>query len=447
MEFMEVYRSSFPSYEGAVVVEDNETSEEKARGYFEAVQAPDGQITIGCFFPHVAWPDAEEDICKHNLRYYTRDGGWSLQTEGCIHVLSRRYHANHEKGMYEIVIRASNLRAKKQSRRENPDYDCLRFAIASLVLGRSDTHIPQSITFSFQDSSLTIKPVEDYQCRIAHLQSVGGVEHTADIIIRKKGRDPQGLPARKSLDEAASLMEDLIPVLRLWSGNKLNWLYGKGYDYGGCLSETLHQSPVVGGYSEVTFRYGWSTHPVNLCELAASDFPKQVRVLSDQDIREHVDGFVEACQARQFRENQGIAAATLLDALVAQHAETRGKDTIMSKSAFKKHVQPALRKAIDDISVPSVSDHVKCQLKSFVLGGYRSNMRNRVELLSEELSVCMSDDLRSRVIKVRNELVHEGRFPDNERSEADRNLLLWMNFVVLCRLVGYEGELPPPPSN
>ncbi len=91
MRFMQVYRSSFPSYEGAVVVEDSETSQEKARGYFEAVQAPDGQITIGCFFPGSRWIDAEEDIRNHNLRYYTRDDDWSLRTEGGIRILSDRW--------------------------------------------------------------------------------------------------------------------------------------------------------------------------------------------------------------------------------------------------------------------------------------------------------------------------------------------------------------------
>ena len=67
MKFMQAYRSSFPSYEGAVVVEDKDTSQEKARGYFEAVQAPDGEITIGCFFPGGAWECAENDIRNHNL--------------------------------------------------------------------------------------------------------------------------------------------------------------------------------------------------------------------------------------------------------------------------------------------------------------------------------------------------------------------------------------------
>ena len=408
MKFMQVYRSSFPSYEGAVVVEDSEASQEKVSGYFEALQAPDGQITIGCFFPGGKWLDAEEDIGNHNLRYYTRDGGWSLQTEGGVRVLSDRCHANHGKAMYEVILSVSRLRAEKQSYRGKLDYESLRFALANLVLGQSDSHIPQSVTFDFRNSSLTIKPVEDYLDRVRRLRTVRGVEHTADVIIRRKGVDSQGFPTRTSLDEAVKLMEDLIPVLRLWSGNKLNWLYGEGYNYDSHPSEVLHQSPVVSGYSEVTFYYGWSTHipgypSVTLSELAASDFPKQARVLNGENIREHIDGFVDACRTSQFRQTKAIIAATLLDALAKQYANVQGK-------------------------------------------GKTKTMRNRVDLLSDELALCMNSKLRCKVVKVRNSLVHEGCFPDNARSLEDCNLLLWMNFTALCQLVGYQGELPPPPT-
>lgn len=434
MKFMQAYRSSFPSYEGAVVVEDRENSQEKARGYFEAVQAPDGQITIGCFFPGGRWIDAEEDIRNHNLRYYTRDDGWSLQTKGDVRVLLERCYDNNGKDMYEAVINVSSLRAEKRSCVAQLYYDSIRFAIANLVLDQSDSQMPHPISFNFQNISLKINPVEDYLGRVKRLRAVRRVEHTVDITIRKKVMASQEYPARISLDEAAEIMTDLIPCLRLWSGNALDWIYGEGCLHLGSPSEILHNFSIVGDYSD-TALFGWFRP--SLSELVES--------ASVRNRRGQIDGFVDACRTSQFRETKGIAAATLLDALAAQYAKGQGKDKIMPRNAFKRDVQSALYKAIDDISVPSVSDHIKCQLKSFVLGGYRSNMRERVELLSDELSVCMSDDLKSRVIKVRNELVHEGRFPDNERSEADCNLLLWMNFVVLCRLVGYQGQLPPPP--
>ena len=219
MKFMPVYGPSLALYEGGVIAGDNETYQE--RGYFEAVQSPNGQITIGCFFPNCAWRNAEENIRNHNLHYRDYNSGWSLHTEEGIH-LSQRMH-----GMYEVVIRASKLRAKKSSLRQTSKYVTFRFAIANLVLGGRDDSPPQPrpIAFNFRDSSLTIKPLEDYPDRMARLQSVGGVEHTADVVIEPHG----GI--MKSLDEAVELMTDLVPVLRLWSGNKLNWLYGEGYCY------------------------------------------------------------------------------------------------------------------------------------------------------------------------------------------------------------------------
>ena len=400
MKFMQVYRSSFPSYEGAVVVEDKDTSQEKASGYFEAVQAPDGQITIGCFFPGGKWPDAEEDIGNHSLRYYTRDGFWSLQTKGCVRVLLDRCYANHGKAMYEAVISVSSLRAEKQSYKGKPDYESLRFALANLVLSQSDSQMPQPISLSFQNSSLTIKPVEDYLDRVRSLRAVRGIEHTVDVTIKKKAVDPQGFPTRMSLKEAARLMTDLIPVLRLWSGNKLDWIYGEGCLYTGSPSERLHNFSIIGGYSATAL---FGCFRPSLCELAASDFPKQARVLSGQDIREHIDGFVDACRTSQFRQTKAIIAATLLDALAKRYANVQGK-------------------------------------------GKTRTMRNRVDLLSDELALCMDCKSRCRVVKVRNALVHEGCFPDNARSLEDCNLLLWMNFTALCQLVGYQGKLPPLPT-
>ena len=265
MKFMQVYGPPLASYEGGVIAGDNETYQE--RGYFEAIQSPNGQITIGCFFPNCAWRNAEEDIRNHNLHYRDYISGWSLHTEEGIH-LSQRWH-----GMYEVVIRASKLRARKSSLRRTSKYKSFRFAIANLVLGGRDNRSsqPNPITFNFQDSSLKIEPLEDYPDRIARLQSVGGVEHTADVVIKPHG----GI--MKSLDEAVALMTDLIPVLRLWSSNKLDWIYVECYCYNSNPYEILHQAPIVSGHSDDIFRYGWSTHTpghpsVTLCELAASGF-------------------------------------------------------------------------------------------------------------------------------------------------------------------------------
>ena len=440
MKFMQVYRSSFPSYEGAVVVEDSEASQEKASGYFEALQAPDGQITIGCFFPGGKWLDAEEDIGNHNLRYYTRDDFWSLQTKGCVRVLSDRCYANHGKGMYEVIISVSSLRAKKETYREKPDYESLRFAVANLVLGQSDSHTPQSLTFDFRNSSLTIKPVEDYLDRVRRLRVVRGVEHTVDIIIRKTEIDSQGFPTRMSLKEAAGLVTDLIPLLRLWSGNKLDWIYGEGCLYTGSPSERLHNFSIIGGYS-ATALFGWFRP--SFPELAALDFPRQVRVLSCQNLRGHIDGFVDACRTSQFRETKGIAAATLLDALAAQHAAAQGKSEIIPVDDFNQNVLPALKNAIKDADLQT---DIKDQLEAKLQDMQRTSMRRKVKFLSDKLQLCMNSRLRGRVVDVRNELVHEGGFPDNERGLADCNLLLWMDFAILCRLVGYQGELPPPPT-
>ena len=255
MKVMQVYRSSFPSYEGAVVVEDNGTLREKARGYFEAVQAPDGQIAIGCFFPGGMWGNAEQDIRNNRLRFYTRDGGWTLRTDGAIQVLSRGLYGF----MYEVVIRAARLRVERQSQRQERTYASLKFAIANLILGEGNHRIPERFYADFQGDWLLFEPVRDYAHRIALLQSVGGVQHTVDVVIGKRDEDGQDLPVGKSMAEAVELMADLVPVLCLWSGSKVNWLFAEGFNHESYPSEVVHQNPVVGGYSDITIGYEWTT--------------------------------------------------------------------------------------------------------------------------------------------------------------------------------------------
>jgi hypothetical protein len=76
MDILEKYGRSVASYEGGISVNDGEN------GYFEAIQATDGQLTMGCF-----WPDAK---IAHSLQVGNPEitidawdkAGWALTVEG-----------------------------------------------------------------------------------------------------------------------------------------------------------------------------------------------------------------------------------------------------------------------------------------------------------------------------------------------------------------------------
>ena len=57
----------------------------------------------------------------------------------------------------------------------------------------------------------------------------------------------------------------------------------------------------------------------------------------------------------------------------------------------------------------------------------------------------MDDKDRSRAVAIRNKLVHEGTYLS--KNEGDKwydqyKFMIWVDLVALCRLAGYEYDLP-----
>ena len=48
-------------------------------------------------------------------------------------------------------------------------------------------------------------------------------------------------------------------------------------------------------------------------------------------------------------------------------------------------------------------------------------------------------------MNIRNNLVHEGTYPSSFGDGGwsnDYRFTIWINFIAICRLIGYEGNLP-----
>ena len=54
------------------------------------------------------------------------------------------------------------------------------------------------------------------------------------------------------------------------------------------------------------------------------------------------------------------------------------------------------------------------------------------------------DDDRERAVRIRNKLVHQGRFLSKNNSDwyGEYAFMIWLDFAALCRLSGYTGKLP-----
>ena len=428
MKSIEAYNRGLASYEGAIYLDTGHSSQ--AQGYFEAVQSYDGTIAISCFFNEVV--DIPVDTSRLKIVAIDKEG-WYLRTEGQIVIPSHDISTVHGRAMTTAVIRPTFFRAMRIPKR-SLRYLGTKFALTNFLFEQWATSVPAPIRFSVEGRDIEIRPSKRYPECVRQLKATAGIEVTASIDVRSCSG------VRYSLDEDATLMDNLVFALRLWSGNKLDWLYGEGLDDNfDSTVEMLHKNGVVGEFSNTISFLGWR---VNLKELVQGWFSTDGKVVSVEMIREFIDYFVDCCATGPYFEIRALSAATLLDALSLKYATAFGEENVLSKGDFQADVLPNLEAVIGS---KALDPEKKGQLKANLQGLYRTSFRRRLRLLNEELSLKMNPKLINRVKNARDKLVHEGRFTSKTKKQrwSDYACLLWTDFSTLCRLVGYCGELPP----
>lgn len=429
MKFMNQYNRPLVSYEGSVSIEDKGVY---IRGYFEAVQIPEGTIAIGCYFPESS-PVVEPGNVNEDTFEAQDNDGWLLTAEGTIICPSWTLGSSG----IRAVLNPTRLRAQQIPSKEL-EYLSVKFTVANLLWGSANAkRPPRPVKLCIRGFTVTITPLDSYPQLAAQLQAVPGIEQTCHVEIRK----PDG--ERLSLKEAEELMGDLVSVLRLWSGVKLDWLYGEGLgDDGTTAVERIHKNSVTGNFHNTIPGMGWT---VDLPQMVEAFFSGVDRPIDFKTMKSLIDYFVDVCNQGQYLELRALSAATLLDTITAKYAVYRHSEEVMPKQDFQEHVLPALRKSIEALEIEA---ETREQLINNVQGGFRTSFRNRVKLLSEGLNLGIKGKFRNRVIDARNSLVHEGRFPNEDPDSRwqDYRGILWTNFAALCRIIGYEGALPVKPK-
>jgi len=386
---------------------------------------------MACF-----WPDRVDPSTGDYSLSAVDEGGWALRVEGETFWPNTTFKLLQGSPMTYAVASPSRLRATKIAfEGKSLDYIVIRFAMVNLLFGRFTTRIPSPVTLDIGNWQVTIKPVEAYQELSASLRGASGFEHTAFIELRRDRGE------RQSLDDAVSFLSDLVPALRLWSGNKLDWLYGEGPDDDGSIPiERLHKHSIVGNFSNSLSGRGWE---INLEEFVKSYFSGK-QLLDRNTIRELIDYFADACATGPFLEVRALSLATLLDAFTLKLARSLGSHEVMPESEFKHEVLPTLDTAIEGTAL---GKEVKQQLRNNVSGIFRTSFRRRFSLLSRHLKLDTDNAFRNRVLRTRDSLVHEGRFPDEDQGDLNTAFerLLWTDAAALWRICGHEGDLPTKP--
>ena len=278
MEILKAYGNPLVAYEGRVSIDAGE------EGYFEAIQVVNGRLTVACFWPS-AMPDSALSLGTGTWALDATDrDGWSLSTEG--KTFCGKLSSSSSCLAYATLTPARLRAMKLPGQGDNLAYEKTRFALANLLPWTPRGALSTPIKFSADGWDIALMPVEGYEECNERLQSASGIEHTVFLELQRTDL------ARKSLDQAVDFVDELVPALRLWSGNKIDWLYGEGIDDSGkeCW-ERLHKNSIIGPYSNNLSQLGWE---IQLDKFVAKYFEGN-QLFERQTLKELIAYFADAC--------------------------------------------------------------------------------------------------------------------------------------------------------
>ncbi len=439
MKSLERYGEAIAEYEGVADITFPEESGTVYKGYFEAKQLRTGGIAIG-FVPLLDdndYPSGSTTLNFYSPEFHGHDlDNWELTSSGQTSAVPQMGFFGAPRSVAEpaLVFGSSGLRARRKGDTE-PGYFKARFLVSNLIwhLGHS---VPNHITFEAGALKVTVTPVDDYLETAASVTAIRGIAPTAVVMIESPDH------RRRSLEEYVDYMNILISIFRLTTGNRVDWYFGEALEVPSArVVERIHKDAVTGPFSK-TIRF--SANIPLLGGLISAFFSDDCKPIKQDDLRKLIDYFVNCCDETSYLEARGLLASTLADLIVLTHAEVMDCQNVMEEEDFNTQVLPALQAAIGCIEVPGLSNQLRKRALQELKGAYRQTFRNRLKLLVKKTNLSLNPEDRGRAVNIRNELVHKGKFLSENRNDwyGEYSFMIWLDFVTLCRLSGYDGELP-----
>ena len=449
MKPLDRYGPTLVEYEGVADLTFPQESKSVYKGHFQATQLKAGGIVIR-FVPTTHESDGTsiiDELFYSKPLVHGRDtDGWEITTCGQTLELTTLSPLDAPVGSTHPARTFSSqcIRAKSNEVSES-GYEQARFRVANL-LWHDRNEIPETFRVDTGDFVVTVSPSDDYLDAVDSIKAVRGIAPTAEVLIKTSD------DSRLSLGCYVNFMNDFVSVFRLATGNKVDWYYGEAFEVGTERAvERFHKDAITGPFSKTVrfrgLRSGMvsSVPKLNFEALAESFFDDDKQVLDQDTLKKLINYFINACDETSYLEARGLLASTLLDLIVLKYTKTKKAHNIMGEEEFESQVLPILTKAIETVSLPESSKDLRKRAIDQLSGGFRRSFKRRLDLLTKELNLPLDNKARRRAVDIRNKLVHDGTYlSTNESGEwySQYRFMIWIDLVALCRLTGYEDDLP-----
>lgn len=444
---MKQFGSPIVGYEGVAVVsleEGDKRTENK--GYYEAAQFPSGRLVV-TFMPTDWSRPTEVSLTADpdgNLSLNGNDvDGWTVKSAGQAIFSSLMWQIIPISTLPSEFSFGTQYLVASCSGASEEGYNGAQFLLSNFLWHDRNGRVPEPLKMRALDFDVVVAPMDDYLEKAQRLARTHGIEPTARVSVEIQ----QG--GKMHMQGFADFMDDLVYTFRLLTGNLVDWYYGEAVQNGSDKPvERIHKYAVTGPYSNtIQFRalrsgYQSLVPKVDIAEFTAAFFNDAERVLGRAALKPLINQLTNACADTLYLESRGMLASTLIELIAAKYAHAKGGSEVIPKRDFETNILPKLKEAVGNVAI---ARRAKDKIKSHLQGAYRSSLRRKLQQLNKGENVGLSYKDISRIVNVRNELVHEGTYGSNVEDGgwiADYTHLIWASLVALCRLTGYRGQLP-----
>ena len=447
MKSIDQFGNHLVSYEGtADLTIETSSANLDINGYFEAAQFPSGRLIVNVVstkMPKPTGPMSFTDT-EEKLSFLGESlDGWTITCEGennfslwnwlmspmTRHPSEQRFHPEY------LLSRQRTISVE--------NYQKVVFLVSNLLWYDPFKEKPEAVELTANDYRISIDPLEGYTDVANRLRHTHGIHPTARVTLETRDA------ASEPLESFRNAIDELIYVLRLVTGNSVQWYYGEAsLDGSDRPVARIHQQTRARPYSS-TIRLRppkrgqqFLVPKLDLQTLTDAYLDESNHILNKAKLKELIDQFTNTCDETSFLEMRGLLAATLTDMLSSKFAYYRGNSELVPKDQFDSIHFPALKATIDSAKWPR---RIKGDLKRFLQGGYRTGFLKRLGGMNKDLKIGLKDPEIKHIVTLRDSLVHEGTF--NSKYEEgnwlqDYELMTWINLCTLCRMTGYTGQLP-----
>jgi len=424
MESLGIYGKIIREYEGDGII--TFASSQTCKCSIKAVQLADGKVMANCVLN-----DNQASLfkCFSNGDEIKSIKGITKENEEIIiegNILITYFNFS------DTVVLANSMTLKKKARNE---LQLVRFGITNFEFlgnkwkeyggGSSGRGI---LDINLSDKKVEIHIIQNYKSIMQSIKAQRGIDVTSEAVIN--------VDSEYDLESIIRIVDTVCKLLSFARGTKINWVYYDGYDGNGDKILSYHKDSINRQYTGLSV-----IDPRNPDETASfveevyNNYLKREKLYG---LDKAVEAYLDAKGEAAYLESRALKAVVVLEFLKGKYAKTNKVEIILPSSHFKKIIRNIKLLLKQQFKNMSLSRNNLEEMTTRIAELNRKSFGVILNAMFTDLEVKITEDELSRLIKIRNSLIHRASFVTKDYWQEYTFLISILDRIFL-KILDYTG--------